>query len=978
MVSCTFIFGTILFFIEGKLTLLAWFENIFMAASALTETGLTLRDLSRMSLLYNLTIIIISFFGNICFISILPVLVRMYIMRKKSKLIEKEMKDKDRGRIQGKYKYLGANHIVYPLIKQHKQVSDNYIAPIFNHSELIKGSKNKSLFKFPINDIKKQDNNNDNNNKGSSEQNTINKKSRSLSTYTSEKRESNFIISSDISLNNSVDELNLKEEPISCPLQESVTCETKSGFIDESSMISVPTEYNFINIERITNFKESTVFSIEDPTIDNTNLLTYNISTDESPLKLNLGRSVSMVSEIHWYERNLEYLAMKQIVINVLLYILLNCLVGLIVLYLVLTFSPSNSVLSRREGWNSNLFTAFFAACSCFNNLGMMIFSSGFGPFNHSPFVLFICSLLVVVGNTLYPVFLRLIMRFKHNNSLSYKMVFEKLLNNPREVFTHLFPKYQTVFLVICWFVFTVWTMAMLAIFDSDSETLNDYKWYEIIFIDLFTCISTRCSGTSSIDLSELSIATNTVFILMMILAPFPFIYSLFKTTVREKSAISNKKLAVSNEVLNEDNTLSIEDAINDKRLRDSITVLSENVAQDSNVESKSGKSHSSQIVYIDSSNSENVSSGNDSTITSSYDSTLTPTSSEDSSNEQLEYSEKRDIIYPSQHSGKRTDSIERNIKLNNENNNLKQNKHMKNERDNNYNNKNTRQDERKKIGFDEQNGIVNLFNTYDVYNLTARTNETLLPIIKEKVGNTSDHKHKYKHKHKHHKVATLNPTSTSTSTELRNTNNSTYSYSTVSSYDITETSSEIYTSEDTSSTFITSIDNSQSMQSYCEPYIAPEFDFKKRNMCREKTKRLLRRFERVYREETIVRDLVLLWFAWFFIIMIEQDEMGKDYENHNPYILLFELSSAYGNIGLSLGREGTTCSYCSTLKVSSQFILVLIFLLGKHRGLPLAVDAAVNLDNIISTDEIVSISVKESSPYDEFIMNNIGRMMCI
>ena len=1026
MVSCTLVFGTILFFIEGKFTWLTWFENIFMAASALTETGLTLRDLSRMSLLYNLTIIIISFFGNICFISILPVLVRMHIMRKKSKFIEKEMNNKDRGRIQGKYKYLGANHIVYPLVKQHRQISDNYVAPVFNRSEPMRGPKSNSLFKFPITDIRRRLDDD------SSEQKIVNKNTASLSVYTNKEGEFTPVISSNVS-SSSAYNLNLintqnfsnesscplirqgdgndsstLKEPTSCLLQESVTCEAKSDFIDESSTDSDPVEYDFVNIDRITNFKESIVILIEDPTIDNTNLLTYNISMEENPLKLSLGRSVSMVSEIHWYERSVEYLAMKQIVINVLLYVLLNCLIGAIILYIILTFIPSNSVLSRREGWDSNLFTAFFTSCSCFNNLGMMIFSSGYGPFNHSPFVLFICSFLVVVGNTLYPVFLRLIIKFRYRNSLSYKMVFEKLLESPREIFTHLFPKYQTVFLVICWFIFTIWTMSMFAIFDSGSEMLNDYKWYEIIFIDLFTCVSTRCSGTSSIDLSQLSIATNTVFILMMILAPFPFIYSLFKTTIREKNAISNKKLAVSNEILNEDNTLSIEDAINDKRLRDSITVLSENITQDSDEERKNNrkniKSQSSQSTYAYSPDLGNTSIGenngkngdnkislashntynqqgnqndisikNDSSITSSYDSTLTPTTSIDSSDEQMKYFGKQAVYYINddlpQNTVKKIDSIEKSTRSSNKADSFTLLKNAKKRLHKNNTDKDKKQgkNETKKIRFDEQNGIINLFNTYDVYNFPARDNETLIPITKEKVENDNEYRYKQQRE----------TSSDSTSSELQRSSGSTYSYSDTSSYDITETSSETYTSED-SSTFITSVGDSQSMQNYCEPYITPEYDFKKRSMCRERTKRLFKRFANAYREETIVRDLVLLWFAWFFIIMIEQNEMEKDYENHNPYILLFELSSAYGNIGLSLGRKGTTCSYCATLKVSSQFILVLIFLLGKHRGLPLAVDAAVNLDNIISTDEIMSISVKDSSPYDEFIMNDIGKMMCI
>ncbi|KAL6929866.1 hypothetical protein ACO0SA_001270 [Hanseniaspora valbyensis] len=90
------------------------------------------------------------------------------------------------------------------------------------------------------------------------------------------------------------------------------------------------------------------------------------------------------------------------------------------------------------------------------------------------------------------------------------------------------------------------------------------------------------------------------------------------------------------------------------------------------------------------------------------------------------------------------------------------------------------------------------------------------------------------------------------------------------------------------------------------------------------------------------------LWFLFLglFIICICESSRIKDVDE--PYFtiwtILFEIVSAYGTVGLSLGYPNTDTSFCAQFKILSKFIVVLLLLRGKHRGLPNSLDRAIML----------------------------------
>ncbi|KAF2816340.1 high affinity potassium transport protein [Mytilinidion resinicola] len=90
------------------------------------------------------------------------------------------------------------------------------------------------------------------------------------------------------------------------------------------------------------------------------------------------------------------------------------------------------------------------------------------------------------------------------------------------------------------------------------------------------------------------------------------------------------------------------------------------------------------------------------------------------------------------------------------------------------------------------------------------------------------------------------------------------------------------------------------------------------------------------------------LWFVFlgFFLIAIIE---GGRLENTDDYAftlfsVLFEIVSAYGTVGLSLGYPGVNTSFCGQFRALSKLIIVAMQIRGRHRGLPYALDRAILL----------------------------------
>ncbi|KAJ5259256.1 hypothetical protein N7478_012237 [Penicillium angulare] len=90
--------------------------------------------------------------------------------------------------------------------------------------------------------------------------------------------------------------------------------------------------------------------------------------------------------------------------------------------------------------------------------------------------------------------------------------------------------------------------------------------------------------------------------------------------------------------------------------------------------------------------------------------------------------------------------------------------------------------------------------------------------------------------------------------------------------------------------------------------------------------------------------DLWWIALAVFFISIAESDHFNNQPVAFATFNVIFEVVSAYGCVGVSVGYPGKNYSFCGAWHPISKLILAAVALRGRHRGLPVAIDKAVML----------------------------------
>ncbi|KAL9119248.1 MAG: hypothetical protein Q9187_004201 [Circinaria calcarea] len=93
-----------------------------------------------------------------------------------------------------------------------------------------------------------------------------------------------------------------------------------------------------------------------------------------------------------------------------------------------------------------------------------------------------------------------------------------------------------------------------------------------------------------------------------------------------------------------------------------------------------------------------------------------------------------------------------------------------------------------------------------------------------------------------------------------------------------------------------------------------------------------------------LAHDLWWIVLAVLFIVITETSHFERDPINYSAFNIIFEVISAYGCVGISVGLPGVAYSFCGGWHTLSKLILCAVMIRGRHRGLPVAIDRAVLL----------------------------------
>lgn len=145
-----------------------------------------------------------------------------------------------------------------------------------------------------------------------------------------------------------------------------------------------------------------------------------------------------------------EYRALKVLAVVVPVYFFLWQLLGCVGLGAWMAHNQPNT--ARENGINP-WWLGIFNGVSAFNNSGMSLLDANMIPFQKAYYVLITMGLLILAGNTAYPLFLRLsfwtmlkaLERTTADETLrDFKETIRFILKYPRRVYTNLFPSRQT------------------------------------------------------------------------------------------------------------------------------------------------------------------------------------------------------------------------------------------------------------------------------------------------------------------------------------------------------------------------------------------------------------------------------------------------------------------------------------------------------------------------------------------------------
>lgn len=190
-----------------------------------------------------------------------------------------------------------------------------------------------------------------------------------------------------------------------------------------------------------------------------------------------------------------EYRALKILTVLVPLYSAAWQVFGSLALACWISIRTAD--IPTKDGVNP-WWTGIFFAVSAFNNVGLSLVNDGPIPFQGEYFVLLTIGLLILVGNTAYPILLRLILwstlkllrlTTQPATLAAWKETFEFILKYPRRVYTTIFPSRATWWLIAVLFAINIFDWVAFEVLNLGNPAVHKLPVGHQIMVGLFQAI---------------------------------------------------------------------------------------------------------------------------------------------------------------------------------------------------------------------------------------------------------------------------------------------------------------------------------------------------------------------------------------------------------------------------------------------------------------------------------------------------------
>ncbi|KAK1974623.1 trk family potassium uptake protein [Colletotrichum cereale] len=189
----------------------------------------------------------------------------------------------------------------------------------------------------------------------------------------------------------------------------------------------------------------------------------------------------------------------------------------------------------------SKAWWGIFTANSAFNDLGLTLTPDSMNSFNDATFILMIMSFLIIIGNTGFPIMLRVIIWILSKVVPKGTGLWEELrflLDHPRRCFTLLFPAGATWWLFIILVGLSVLDLLFFVLLDLNDNAVSHLPVHLRVVDGIFQAASTRTAGFSVVNISLLHPAVQVSYMIMMYISVFPIAISIRRTNVYEEKSL--------------------------------------------------------------------------------------------------------------------------------------------------------------------------------------------------------------------------------------------------------------------------------------------------------------------------------------------------------------------------------------------------------------------------------------------------------
>lgn len=276
------------------------------------------------------------------------------------------------------------------------------------------------------------------------------------------------------------------------------------------------------------------------------------------------GQFHDLTSEEREHLGGCEYRALKILAVVVPVYFFLWQFLGCVALGAWMNHNmPDTSRANGIKPW----WLGIFNGVSAFNNSGMSLLDANMIPFQRAYYVLITMGLMILAGNTAYPLFLRLIIFTgvkllkaitAEDSYVTLKTTLEFILKYPRRVYTNLFPSRPTwwLFFMLVWLNAVDWVAFELL--NLGNSAITSIPTGPRILDGLFQAlgkslalesprqhkssnkpvIAVRSGGFYVVPISQVYIGLQILYVIMMYISVYPVVITIRHSNVYEERSL--------------------------------------------------------------------------------------------------------------------------------------------------------------------------------------------------------------------------------------------------------------------------------------------------------------------------------------------------------------------------------------------------------------------------------------------------------